>query len=226
MAMRPDIDYSFVTDGGPIYHETMPERFIVEPWNAYTSLTFLIPVIYFLIILRGQYKKQGFVVFFTLPLLFAGGIGSTLYHAFRSERWLMALDVFPMFVLSLGVAFFFLFRLFKKKWYYPILIVFIAGALRGYFFGTLPIQQAINAGYIIVGALIFIPALLYAWQSKWHAIGHLLAAVILLMISIFFRFYDDNPIQPMAAGVHWLWHVFSAAGALFAGLYIVKTNRK
>lgn len=225
MAKRPDIDYSFVTDGGPIYHETQPDSFITEPWNAFSSLVFLIPVIYFLIVLRGQYKKQGFVVFFTLPLLFTGGIGSTLYHAFRSERWLMALDVLPMFLLSLGVAFFFMQRLFKN-WYMPLIIIVSSGIIRGYFFNTLPIQQAINIGYFIVGVVIFVPALLYAWRANWHAIGHLLAAVIFLALSLFFRLYDDNPIQPMSQGVHWLWHLFSAVGALFAGLYIVRTNKK
>jgi hemolysin III len=225
MAAQPGIDYSFVTDGGPIYHETLPGRLIIEPWNAYSSLVFLIPVIYFLIVLRGQYRKQGFVVFYTLPLLFTGGIGSTLYHAFRSHHWLMMLDVFPMFLLSLGVAFFFMQRLFNN-WYYPVLIIAASGFLRGYFFNVLPIQQAINISYFIVGVVIFIPALLYAWRSKWHAIGHLLAAVFFLALSLFFRLYDDKEVQPMAQGVHWLWHSFSAVGALFAGLYIIRTNLK
>ncbi|HPE99788.1 MAG TPA: hypothetical protein PKY63_03885 [Bacteroidales bacterium] len=225
MAARPETDYSFITDGGPIYHETQPGRFVVEPWNAYSSLVFLIPVIYFLIILRGQYRKQGFVVFYTLPLLFTGGIGSTLYHAFRSHHWLMALDVLPMFLLSVGVAFFFMQRLFRN-WYLPLIIIIASGLIRGYFFNTLPIQQAINIGYCIVGIVIFVPALLYAWRSQWKAIGHLLAAVLFLALSLFFRLYDDNPVQPMAQGVHWLWHLFSAVGALFAGLYIIRTNKK
>ena len=225
MASRPEIDYSFVTDGGPIYFETLPGRYIVEPWNAFSSLIFLIPVIYFLIYLIGPYQKYKFVVFYALPLLFIGGIGSTLYHAFRSYHWLMTLDVLPMLLLSVGVAFFFLMNLFRN-WYMPLIILLISTLLRFYFFYVLPIQQAINIGYFIVGVLIFVPSFLYAQKHNYKAIIQLIAAMVFLVISLFFRFYDDNPAQFLPQGVHWLWHVFSAAGAVFSGLYIVNTQKK
>jgi hemolysin III len=202
----------------------MPERFIVEPWNAFSSLVFLIPVIFFLITLRGKYKEYRFLVYFALPLLFTGGIGSALYHAFRSTPWLMALDVFPMFVMTLGVSWYFMQKLFGN-WYFPILILAIAAFGRWLIFDSIPIQQAINAGYFIAGLIIFVPALLYARITKWKYSKTLLFAAFFLSISLFFRFYDDNPKQFMAQGVHWLWHVFSAVGAIAAGQYIVKTNK-
>lgn len=220
--MKPDIDYSFVTDGGPIYHETMPGRFIVEPWNAYSSLVYLIPVMLLLLAMRPNFRKHGFVLFFALPLLFLGGIGSTLYHAFRSERWLMALDVLPMFLLSLGVAWYFLKKLIGN-WYIPLLLIFAAAGLRAFFFATFPIQAAINIGYFIVGVIIFIPAFLYARKTGGHALAFLIAAAALLSAALFFRMYDDRPEQFISAGVHWLWHIFSAAGAWMSGLYLIRT---
>ncbi len=223
--MNQNINYSFVTDGGPIYHETLPGRLIVEPWNAFSSLIFIIPVVYFLVELSGKYRENSFLVYFALPLLFVGGIGSTLYHAFRSAPWLMALDVFPMFVMSLGVAWFFMQKLFGN-WYFPALIIAVSAAFRWIAFNTLPIQQAINVGYFIAGLIIFIPAILYAAKRKWRHSKLLLASAVLLALSLFFRLYDDNPEQIMVQGVHWLWHVFSAAGAVTVGLYIVKTNQK
>ncbi len=220
--MKPDIDYSFVTDGGPIYHETMPGRIIVEPWNAYSSLVYLIPVLLLLLAMRPNFRKHGFVLFFALPLLFLGGMGSTLYHAFRSERWLMALDVLPMFLLSLGVAWYFLKKLIGN-WYIPLLLIIAAAGLRAFFFEAFPIQAAINIGYFIVGVVIFIPAFLYARKTGGHALAFLIAAAALLSAALFFRMYDDQPEQFMPAGVHWLWHVFSAAGAWMSGLYLIRT---
>jgi hypothetical protein len=39
-------------DGGPIYAETDLSKIVAEPWNAYSSLTFLLPVIYWFFKLR------------------------------------------------------------------------------------------------------------------------------------------------------------------------------
>ncbi len=41
-------DFSkYVFDFGPRYHEFNAEDWIKEPWNAFSSLSFFIPVIYY-----------------------------------------------------------------------------------------------------------------------------------------------------------------------------------
>ena len=73
----------FIRDSGPFYHEFHADAFIKEPWNAYSSLFFLVPVIFWVWKLRGQYREN-LIITLMLPLLFLNGIGSTLYHAFRA----------------------------------------------------------------------------------------------------------------------------------------------
>ncbi len=80
-----EIERTFeLSDGGPVYFETNLQNFIVEPWNAFSSLTIVLPAIYFLIKLYGKYRNYAFVIYFCCPLLLIGGFGSTFYHAFRS----------------------------------------------------------------------------------------------------------------------------------------------
>src|SRR5688572_15572541 len=111
-----------VPDHGPIYRETMDlSQFIVEPWNAFSSLTFLIPAFIFLWQLRGQYNRYAFFVYFCSPMLIMGGLGSTLFHAFRSSGWLLAMDVAPIILLVLGISIWIWLKVLPKKWWiFPI----------------------------------------------------------------------------------------------------------
>jgi len=71
-------------DGGPTYTETHLDRFIVEPWNAASCLSFILIVAYWVVRLRGQYRQYLFLTA-CLPVLLMGGIGGTLYHALRTH---------------------------------------------------------------------------------------------------------------------------------------------
>lgn len=210
-----------MADGGPIYKETNLSRFIVEPWNAFSSLAYLLPVFYLLIKLRGSYLKNKFIIFFCAPLLFIGAIGSTLYHAFRAAAWLMYLDVLPIAILTFGISIYFFSRIINEWWWIVIIVIFSL-ILRHFAFALLSMQAAINVSYIITGAMIFIPALIYVVKSQFFAVKWLLMATILFAIALFFRYFDDFTNWFYGIGTHWLWHVCGAFGAFFLGIYLVK----
>lgn len=215
-----------MADGGPVYKETNISRFIVEPWNAFSSLAYLLPVFYLLWKLRGTYLKNKFVIFFCAPLLFVGAIGSTLYHAFRVSAWLMYLDVLPIAILTFGVSVYFFSKIISR-WWWIALIVILSLVLRHFVFVFLPMQPAINVSYIVTGALIFVPALWYVFKSKFFAVKWLLLATTFFSIALFFRYFDDFTKWSESVGTHWLWHVFGAAGAFYLGGYLIKiTNHK
>ena len=86
------------TDGGPIYVETDLSHFIAETWNALSSLAILLPAVYWGFKLPGNIKKYYFI-YYCIPLLFLGGLGSMLFHAFRTSGWLLIMDVFPTVIL-------------------------------------------------------------------------------------------------------------------------------
>jgi hemolysin III len=152
-------------DGGLLYRETVIHQTIVEPWNAFSSLAFLIPAIFFLYKLRGHYRDNGFIVFFCSPLLILGGLGSTFYHAFRVSFWLLLLDVLPILVLTLGVSIYFWWGIFRKKiWILVIFVVF-----SGLFYGFKTVwtgQDLISANYFLRGTLLFLPCFLYLFNPK------------------------------------------------------------
>lgn len=223
--MRFDISMNRMSDGGPIYHETDLSHFIAEPWNAFSSLIILLPAVYFLWKLRGKYKENGFLIYFCSPLLIAGGLGSTLFHAFRAHKFFLILDIAPIAVLTMGLSIWFIYRLIPK-WYYVTIIVVALFLLRGVIFTYFKGSDAINIMYFYTGALIFIPGLLFVRKTKNCCLNLLLWSTFFLALSLFFRFYDDLDEQFLPMGTHWLWHVFSGAGALFLGYYLVGIKRK
>lgn len=218
------VQFNLPVDGGLLYRETALHHSIVEPWNAFSSLAFLIPAFFFLYKLRGQYREQGFLVFFCSPLLILGGLGSTFYHAFRVSFWLLLMDVLPILVLTLGVSIYFWWGIFQKK--YWILIIFMV--FSGLFYGFRSVwdgQDLISANYFLRGTLLFLPCFLYLFKTGFNGWKDFLFALILFSFALIFR-YLDNKITFPPMGTHFLWHIFCAWGAFYLGMYIIKMGEK
>ena len=110
-----ELQRQLIQDSGPLYHEFHADEWIKEPWNAFSSLFFLVPVLFWLWKLRGQYKKH-MIITILLPLLFLNGLGSTLYHAFRSSDLFMILDGLPASLMSLTLSLYMWKRVGSKWW--------------------------------------------------------------------------------------------------------------
>src|SRR5690349_15240074 len=92
---EPEPDHFFLgrlpdrlPDGGPRYKETPPDPTLVsvaEPYNAVTAALFLVIVLAWGWRLWGRFGRYPFLAACG-PILLAGGIGGTLYHAFRTQR--------------------------------------------------------------------------------------------------------------------------------------------
>ena len=210
-------------DNGPIYRETTDlSLFIVEPWNAFSSLTFLIPAFIFLWQLRGQYSAYAFVVYFCSPLLILGGLGSTFFHAFRSSGWLLAMDVLPIVLLVLGVSIWVWLKVLPGKiWIVPVLIAFFGLTwLSGVF---LQGQDRISAGYVVRGLMLLLPCFLFLLKTGFRQSLLFFTAATFFLLALLFRFTDEKILFTfMPWGTHWLWHVSTAFGAYFLGEYLIK----
>lgn len=161
-----------VPDGGPIYKETVDlSQYIVEPWNAYSSLTFLIPAFFFLWQLRGQYTRYAFLVYYCSPMLILGGLGSTFFHGFRSSSWLLWMDVLPIVFLTLGISIWMWLKVLHNKIYLvPILLIF--GLFSYLSWKFLNGQDAISASYFIRGIMLFLPCFLFLQKTKFYKSYH------------------------------------------------------
>ncbi|MBL0019708.1 MAG: hypothetical protein IPP17_25570 [Bacteroidetes bacterium] len=102
---------------GPIYAETPTNvadgQWLLEPWNAISSLLIVAPAIYFLIRLRGRYGANLFLT----PASYTdrGRIG----HHFSTDSdkcFLLWLDVLPTMILFLAVSVYFWAKVFRSWW--------------------------------------------------------------------------------------------------------------
>lgn len=211
-----------IQDGGPIYQEPLVDGLFLEPWNAWSSLLFWLPVFW----LIWRHRKVGsvgpFLLYFCAPLLFVGGLGSALYHGLRSTPFFLYLDVMPILLLCLGLGWFLWKQLLGLYWAWLALLLFLAASVlaRLLVSGT----PGINLNYFLRGVFMFLPALLCLQRMAWRHSPWLLAAVALFGMALWFRVIDrDFSWLPM--GTHFLWHVCCGIGALFLGKFLVRLRK-
>ena len=142
-------------DGGPVYAETDMSGWIAEPWNAVSSLALVIPAVIWAIKLKGNWKRYTFI-YYSVPLLVAGGTGSLLYHASRESTWLLYLDVLPTAILTISVGIYFWWKL-LKNWFYVLAIVVPITAFRIYLLLYHTSEASVNLSYFLAGVAIFLP---------------------------------------------------------------------
>lgn len=222
---------AIIQDNGPIYNEFIHDSLIHEPWNAYSSLFFFIPVVFWIFYLRGQYRDHKIIVAI-LPLLFLNGLGSTLFHAFRASNFFLLLDWMPASIMSLILSTFFWTKI-VKKWYLGLLCVlgfyFLAGFTITNFLSRENLGLAPNIGYFFVGCSFFIPILVNLYRNSMKYWYHIALSFLFLVLSLVCRTLDyptPNPFgEHLPQGTHFLWHVFSSFAVFSMGFYIYLTNR-
>ncbi len=208
-------------DNGPVYYETDLDHLFVEPWNAISSLTFLIPVIFLLIRLKGQYHHYWFLIFVAAPLMAIGGLGSTLYHAFRAHPFFLYMDFVPIALMTLSISIYFWYKV-LPNWFYILLVVAASFLLRFAAFGFVKGHTAINLSYFLTGVMIFLPALIFLFRTHFIEVKYLIYSILFLIIALFFRYADSWENHFFSFGTHWLWHIFTSTGALTLATYLIK----
>ena len=218
--------YTTLPDGGPFYTETNTDHYIVEPWNALSSLAIVIPAIYWLIRIRKNIKDNLFIAF-CIPLLALGGTGSTLFHAFRSSSFLLVMDWLPIVILSFAVSMY-LWQRVTKRWWLTAMIGAGGFTIRYLLFrsATFSHHTSINIGYFISGLMIFLPALIVLVRTQWIKWWMLAVSVSLWGIALFFREADASGMFTLPMGTHFLWHIFSGIGAFFLADYLYHISRQ
>lgn len=210
-----------LADGGPLYFETDFDHLIVEPWNAISSLTFLVPVFYLLWKLRGHYREYAFLLFWAAPLMTIGGLGSTIYHAFRAHRFFLFMDFVPIAFLTVSVSIYLWLKV-LPKWWWVIVIVLASVGLRFAAFNIFSGQARINASYFITGVMIFLPGIIFLVKTHFYEVKLLIVSGFFLAVALFFRFADELQPPLLPNGTHWLWHIFTSSGAILLAIYLVK----
>ena len=144
---------------GPIYTESPAELKaglpfaggVAEPWNTATAFLFVLIVVYWVARLRGRLRAYPFLVV-TLPLLFVGGVGGTLYHGLRNWVGFFLMDVLPIYLLGPIVSVCCWIRLGPRVWHLLATIAFV-GLLQFLGQWQLPKSWAIHLSYAMLTML-------------------------------------------------------------------------
>lgn len=217
----PPVIGSRMPDRGPRYQETPRDPYspnapiIAEPWNAVTAALFIGIVVFWGWRLRGRYRDYPFLTC-CMPILLAGGVGGTLYHATRSSAVFFWLDVVPISVLGLAGAVFMAIRFWGGRgwWFVPAVVAFYVAVnwLMFQVVGPIPSYPhlAVNITYASLAVVVLLPVGLVLISTRFRYAGWVVAAVVSFAIAWFFRLVDSEigPVLPM--GSHWLWHLFGA----------------
>ena len=221
-----------IHDGGPIYHEFIADAVIKEPWNAISSLAFFIPVVFWIWKLRGRYKEN-LIIVALLPLLFLNGLGSTLFHALRTEPIWLILDWMPALLMSVTLSTYLWTRL-VRKWYFGLLIVIGFYALAILVIGLIlqftdNRNMAPNFGYLFTGMCYVIPIFIILFKTNWYRLRLVLLSFLFLGLALLCRASDfptPNPLPDiMPQGTHFMWHIFSSFAVFTMGYYVYFINK-
>lgn len=212
-------------DSGPIYKETLMGRFPVEPWNTASNLFFLGIVIYWSIQVYKAYQVHRFIAY-TLPILFIGYIGGTIYHATRSHEVWLLMDWVPILLLTVAVGVYYAIKQ-RLSWFYAgVLVViptFFTFSLKHLF--DISRNMANLVSYTLMAFAILYPMYGYLKKSDWKNGKWVLFALFSFVTAITFRSIDKLlSFELLPMGTHWLWHSFGALAAHFLITYIFRDD--
>lgn len=211
---------TFPQDSGPIYQETMAGRLPVEPFNTYSNILFLFILIYFSLKVYKDYKNHRFLAW-SLPVLFTGFVGGTVYHATRSHDMWMYMDWLPIVILCLAVSVYYTVKLRisrRKRLLLAMLILFLVFGVQ-----LIPLSGHVKTSveYIATVLGLLLPIVTYFLTTKLYHWGYVLLAFLSFGLAISFRILD-NFLYIFPMGTHWLWHIFGALSVFFLINFIYK----
>ncbi|MBX9582852.1 MAG: hypothetical protein K2X87_21300, partial [Gemmataceae bacterium] len=193
---------------------------VAEPWNTATAALFVGIVAVWVWRLRGRYRDYPFLCV-CMPILLAGGVGGTLYHATRVSRFYFLLDVIPISLLGLAGAIYLLVKLgqragmgrvalygFGALGFYAAVNTMLFTTFRPYLAGV-P-NLAVNLSYAAIAVLILTPMAVVLVRTRFRHGGWVAAGLVGFVIAWFFRLVDRQMGEYLPMGSHWLWHTFGA----------------
>ncbi|WP_332921817.1 hypothetical protein [Persicobacter psychrovividus] len=212
-----------VADQGPVYTETNLSHFIVEPLNTITAIIFIGIAIYWLTKVGGNFKRYAFMMVITV-LLLIGGVGGTLYHAFRSSWYYMMMDYLPILIIGFFGAMYLMYKLFHS-WKIPLLIGVGVSVIEYFVNNHIADPLSTNLSYLTMAIFVILPLFAFLRRTHFYQVKMVLFGLASFCCAIGMRFLDPNPeryFEPV--GLHFLWHTFGAFACFFLFRYFYKIN--
>ena len=206
-----------------IYCERLEPGLWAEPLNAVTNMAFIIGGFFALKLARKEQAldwRSGLLI----ALIFAMGIGSTLFHTF-AVTWAMLSDVLP--ILAFQIVFIVLYGQNVMKLKFPFCqLPLVPFFILMYAAMQLP-REWLNGSLEYAPALIFVTAFgLYHLKNATCEKWGLLAVSGVFIVSMTMRSIDMSVCEALPIGTHFLWHCLNAVVLyLTARAYILNANK-
>jgi hypothetical protein len=213
-----------ITDGGPIYTETLAGRFPVEPCNTMSNFIFLFIIIYWVLKTRMNIVKYPMVVIGT-SILAVGFVGGTAYHATRSsEIWLVTDYMAIYFAIMTGCIY--LWHRITGNWFLVLIYSLLPALTLRIVSVFFPVGEKhfIAASYSTQVIMILLPVLIHCWLNKFRHVWVLVLAFISFAVALSFRELDAISGKLIPSGTHFLWHIFGGISAFLVLHYIYITS--
>lgn len=198
-----------VSDWGPLYVETVPGRFPVEPWATGSNLVFLVVALYWAARIRGQARRHALLAF-SIPVLLVGWAAGTVYHATRSHPAWLLLDWLPIVILMAAAALW-LWRDLLGRTSLALAVFLVPPLIAAYAAAEAGVGEAarITVSYAAIGLALVVPAVLHAALRHRALAGWLVAALAAFAVALVARQADATAgAAGWPMGSHFLWHVF------------------
>ena len=217
-----------LSDFGPIYAETNLDRFPVEPLNTISNLLFLAVAIYWSIQFKNiENKNLKNFLLVSLPLLYIGYVGGSLYHATRAHFGWMLMDVIPIYLIAICTSIYH-WRLINFNFFKIIGVFMVMLCLPLTLIWTY-LSESVNSptyGYIVITLPVVLPVILDQIKTKWKYSKEFMIPLVFIIIALGFRVLDSTALvqQSFKIGTHWLWHTFGAMTCHFLLIYMRKRS--
>jgi hemolysin III len=205
-AVLDSMYYTTLPDGGPVYCETDLSHTVVEPLNAFSAFLFLFIVWYWFRKIKHDLKGYAFLGI-SLLVLFIGGVGGTLYHAFRIHQAFLLMDYLPILILAFSAGVYFFIRIIPR-WWIVIVIFVLFFLLQRSIYSYLPPGVGINVGYAVLAIFLLYPIVVFSARTNFLKFRYILYAIVFFAIALFFRVADMWQNRTIDICTHWLWHIF------------------
>ncbi len=214
--------HATLPDGGPVYRETNLSHTIVEPMNALTAIPFLFIAVYWMRKLR-THRGDSACLKYCITLLAIGGVGGTLFHAFRASRFFYLMDILPIALIGLTLGGY-LWAVATRRSWAPVPVLFLALLVQRGGLDAFPRQIGITLSYLVMAGMIVVPLFILLRRRAFADTRLVVGALVCFAAGISCRAIDAYPVDVMPIGTHWLWHLFSAASVTMLTAFVVRAR--
>ena len=196
----------------PVYCEQPYFSGFFEPLNTITNLLFVLAGI-LLIIQQKKINKLDFKAIYLSVLLMIIGIGSFLWHFYRTDFTLL-IDSIPIGIFILSYLYFYLTKIISNISLNIILYIFfyLYIIILSYILKNLNNTLIFGNGGLgyIVAISYFLLLQIYNYFNYRKIIKNSAFISFIFLISIFFRQIDLIVCNKIGIGTHFIWHILNS----------------